>query len=30
MKKGGLIGSAFFDESEIEEALNNFGAAGWN
>jgi hypothetical protein len=29
MKKGGLIGSAFFDESEIEEALNNFGAAGW-
>lgn len=29
MKKEGLLGSAFLDESEIEQSLNEFGAAGW-
>ncbi len=29
MKKEGLLGSAFLDESEIEQSLNEFGKAGW-
>lgn len=29
MKKEGLLGSAFLDESEIEQSLNEFGATGW-
>ena len=29
MKKEGLLGSTFLDESEIEQSLNEFGAAGW-
>lgn len=29
LKKEGLLGSAFIDESEIEETLNEYGAAGW-
>ncbi len=29
LKKEGLLGSAFLDESEIELSLNEFGAAGW-
>ena len=29
LKKEGLLGSAFLDESEIEQSLNEFGAAGW-
>lgn len=28
-RKEGLLGSAFLDESEIEESLNQFGRAGW-
>lgn len=28
-KKEGLLGSTFLDESEIEQSLNEFGAAGW-
>lgn len=28
-KKEGLLGTAFIDESEIEESLNEFGRAGW-
>ena len=30
LKKEGLLGSAFLDESEIELSLNEFGAAGWD
>ncbi len=29
MKKEGLLGSAFLDESEIEITLNDFGEVGW-
>lgn len=29
MKKDGLLGSAFLDESEIEISLNEYGKAGW-
>ncbi len=29
LKKEGLLGSSFIDESEIEESLNEFGRAGW-
>lgn len=29
LKKEGLLGSAFLDESEIEQSLNEFGATGW-
>ncbi len=29
LKKEGLLGSAFLDESEIEQSLNEFGTAGW-
>jgi hypothetical protein len=29
MKKDGLLGGIFLDESEMEEILNEFGKAGW-
>jgi hypothetical protein len=29
LKKEGLLGSAFLDESEVELSLNEFGRAGW-
>lgn len=29
MKKDGLLGGVFLDESEMEEILNEFGKAGW-
>lgn len=29
LKKEGLLGNAFLDESEIELSLNEFGATGW-
>ncbi len=29
LKKEGLLGSAFLDESEIESSLNDYGKAGW-
>ena len=29
LKKEGLLGSAFLDESEIELSLNEYGKAGW-
>lgn len=29
LKKEGLLGSAFLDESEIELSLNQYGKAGW-
>ena len=29
LKKEGLLGSAFLDESEIEFSLNEYGRAGW-
>lgn len=29
LKKDGLLGGTFLDESEIEESLNQFGGAGW-
>lgn len=29
LKKEGLLGSAFLDESEIEETLNEYGRGGW-
>lgn len=29
MKKEGLLGSAFLDESEVELSLNEYGKAGW-
>ena len=30
LKKEGLLGSAFLDESEMEQSLNEFGASGWD
>ena len=29
LKKEGLLGGGFLDESEIEQELNEFGLAGW-
>ena len=29
LKKDGLLGSAFLDEAEVEESLNEYGKAGW-
>lgn len=29
LKKDGLLGSAFLDESEMEQSLNEFGQSGW-
>lgn len=29
LKKEGILGSAFLDESEIELSLNQYGKAGW-
>jgi hypothetical protein len=29
LKKEGLLGSAFLDESEVEISLNEYGKAGW-
>jgi hypothetical protein len=29
LKKEGLLGSSFLDESEVEYSLNEFGKAGW-
>lgn len=29
LKKEGILGSGFFDESEIEQELNEYGLAGW-
>lgn len=29
MKKEGLLGGAFLDETEIEQELNEFGRSGW-
>lgn len=29
MKKEGLLGGAFLDESEVELSLNEYGKAGW-
>ena len=29
LKKEGLLGSAFLDESEIEFSLNDYGRSGW-
>jgi hypothetical protein len=29
LKKEGLLGSAFLDESEVELSLNEYGKAGW-
>ncbi len=29
LKKEGILGGIFFDESEVEESLNEFGKAGW-
>ncbi len=29
MKKEGLLGSVFLDETEIEQELNEFGRSGW-
>jgi hypothetical protein len=29
LKKEGLLGNAFLDESEVEISLNEFGKAGW-
>ena len=29
LKKEGLLGSAFLDESEVEQSLNEYGKAGW-
>lgn len=29
LRKEGLLGSAFLDESEVEESLNILGQAGW-
>lgn len=29
LKKEGLLGSAFLDESEVELSLNEYGRAGW-
>lgn len=30
LKKEGLLGGAFLDETEIEEQLNDFGRSGWD
>lgn len=29
LKKEGFLGSAFLDETEMEESLNEYGAEGW-
>jgi hypothetical protein len=29
LKKDGLLGSVFLDESEIEQSLNEYGQGGW-
>lgn len=29
LKKEGLLGSTFLDESEIEQSLNEYGRSGW-
>lgn len=29
MKKEGFLGSAFLDEAEVEQALNEYGQSGW-
>lgn len=29
LKKEGLLGSTFLDESEVEQSLNEYGKAGW-
>jgi hypothetical protein len=29
LKKDGLLGSAFLDDAEIEETLNEYGQSGW-
>lgn len=29
LKKEGLLGSSFLDESEMEQSLNEYGKAGW-
>jgi len=29
LKKDGLLGSAFLDDTEIEETLNDYGRGGW-
>ena len=29
LKKEGILGSGFLDESEIEQELNEYGLAGW-
>ena len=29
LKKEGLLGSVFLDESEVEKSLNEYGKAGW-
>jgi hypothetical protein len=29
LKKEGLLGSSFLDETEVEQSLNEFGQAGW-
>lgn len=29
LKKEGLLGSTFLDETEVEQSLNEFGQAGW-
>lgn len=29
LKKEGLLGAGFLDESEIEQALNEYGRSGW-
>jgi hypothetical protein len=30
LKKEGILGSGFLDESEIEQELNEYGLAGWD
>jgi hypothetical protein len=29
LKKEGFLGSAFLDEAEVEQSLNDYGKAGW-
>jgi hypothetical protein len=29
LKKEGLLGSAFLDQAEVEQSLNEYGMAGW-
>lgn len=29
LKKEGFLGSAFLDEAEVEQSLNEYGSAGW-